>query len=218
MKIEASNNIATIRKAKGLTQQQVAELTGSHWITISKLERGVIRLTEDWMRRLATALEVNEVDLVLWTNKTLYRTHVRGRVFDDGHIEEFDANGPTVILHSDFFLRPWYYWYEAAGDALWPWFQDGDLVCVMDMEGAGNIGEYIGKLALVWSGGQAHIGRIEKTESQGVYDLFGGGRPPIRNIVPENFAPVVMAVMNVPIDAPQSREDERLYGKVARQI
>ena len=52
------NNIAKYRKAKGLTQSELAAETDCHWVTISKLERGEIELTVGWMQRLAPLLGV----------------------------------------------------------------------------------------------------------------------------------------------------------------
>ena len=47
-----------------MTQQQLAEAVGVHWITISKLERGKIKLTTDWLDRIATELGVRARDLL----------------------------------------------------------------------------------------------------------------------------------------------------------
>ncbi|MCF1744755.1 helix-turn-helix domain-containing protein [Paradevosia shaoguanensis] len=221
VKLEAPNNIAAIRKAKGLTQQQLAEATGSHWITISKLERGIIKLTESWMERIGEALDVNPLNLTLFTGKSLYKTHIAGRLHDDGKFELNDENDEKsfVVLHSDYFIRPWYRWFEAVDGAMWPWFQDGDLVCAADLDSGANTPEYLGKLVLAWmSDDLAHFGRLERGAKEGTYDIFGGGRQPVRNVKPERIDPIVMAVFNVPIDAPQSRDDEAMYGKVARQI
>jgi transcriptional regulator with XRE-family HTH domain len=58
------NRIAEERKAKGMTQQQLADAVGAHWITISKLERGRIKLTTDWLEKLAEPLGVRGIDLL----------------------------------------------------------------------------------------------------------------------------------------------------------
>jgi transcriptional regulator with XRE-family HTH domain len=58
MKKQPKNRIAEERKAKGMTQQDLADAVGSHWITISKLERGRIKLTTEWLEKLATPLGV----------------------------------------------------------------------------------------------------------------------------------------------------------------
>jgi DNA-binding XRE family transcriptional regulator len=58
------NRIAEERKAKGMTQQQLADAVGAHWITISKLERGRIKLTTDWLEKLAEPLGIRGIDLL----------------------------------------------------------------------------------------------------------------------------------------------------------
>jgi transcriptional regulator with XRE-family HTH domain len=58
MKNQPKNRIAAERIARGMTQQELADAVGAHWITISKLERGRIKLTTDWLERLAKPLDV----------------------------------------------------------------------------------------------------------------------------------------------------------------
>src|SRR5690606_38519983 len=55
----ANNNIADIRKAKGWTQQQLADAIGTTINTLGKLERGTRRLNQDWVDRIAVALDVS---------------------------------------------------------------------------------------------------------------------------------------------------------------
>ena len=64
MKNSPKNRIAEERLARGMTQQQLADAVGAHWITISKLERGRIKLTTDWLEKLAKPLGVRAGDLL----------------------------------------------------------------------------------------------------------------------------------------------------------
>lgn len=58
------NRIAELREVAGMTQGELGEAVGAHWITISKLERGAIKLTQDWMNRLALPLGVTPSELL----------------------------------------------------------------------------------------------------------------------------------------------------------
>ena len=58
------NSIALFRKAAKLTQQQLGDLLGVHWVTISKLERGRIKLTLDWADRIGRVLSVDAFNLM----------------------------------------------------------------------------------------------------------------------------------------------------------
>ena len=53
-----------VRNARGMTQQKLADQVGAHWITISKLERGIIKLTTEWMEKLAAPLGVHPWELL----------------------------------------------------------------------------------------------------------------------------------------------------------
>lgn len=55
--------LAAIRKAQGLTQQQLAEKIGANQGTISKIERGVGNPTQDILVRIASALDVELIEI-----------------------------------------------------------------------------------------------------------------------------------------------------------
>lgn len=55
---ELRGEFRAAREAKGWSQQRLGEHLGVHWITISKIERGVIGLSRDWIDRLSNALDV----------------------------------------------------------------------------------------------------------------------------------------------------------------
>lgn len=56
--------VARIRSEKGLTQIDVANAIGCHFVTISKLETGRQKMTLDWLARLAPVLGLAELDAV----------------------------------------------------------------------------------------------------------------------------------------------------------
>ena len=60
----SKNRIAKVRNGRGMTQQELADQVGAHWITISKLERGIIKLTTEWMEKLARPLSVHPWELL----------------------------------------------------------------------------------------------------------------------------------------------------------
>lgn len=58
------NRIREIRKRRGLTGKELADKVGTDQVNISRLENGKRKLTEEWMRRIAKALEVTPADLI----------------------------------------------------------------------------------------------------------------------------------------------------------
>lgn len=59
-----SVNLSRMRKARGLSQEQLAELGEFHRTYVSQLERCVTNISIDGLERLAQALEVDVVDLL----------------------------------------------------------------------------------------------------------------------------------------------------------
>lgn len=56
-------NIRNIRKARGLSQVQLAEMAGLNQATVSKVERGEMNVTLEVIDAIATALNVQPVQL-----------------------------------------------------------------------------------------------------------------------------------------------------------
>lgn len=65
-----TNRIKELRRARGLTQDGLGRLIGTGRSQIVKLERGERRLTVEWMRRLARALECHPADLLAMEGPT----------------------------------------------------------------------------------------------------------------------------------------------------
>lgn len=62
-RIRIGYRLAELRERKGLSQRQLAELTGIHHINIHKIEHGKINLTIDKLTQIADALTCH-VDIV----------------------------------------------------------------------------------------------------------------------------------------------------------
>jgi transcriptional regulator with XRE-family HTH domain len=58
------NRIKKLRKARGLTQEELGDLMGTTGATVQRLENSKRGLSEKWMRKLGDALEVSTVDLL----------------------------------------------------------------------------------------------------------------------------------------------------------
>lgn len=61
--MSAGERLRRVRRERGLTLEQLAELANTSNQQLSKLERGSARMTLDWVVRLARALDVDPSDL-----------------------------------------------------------------------------------------------------------------------------------------------------------
>lgn len=69
--MKTTNNIRLIRTKLGLSMDKLAEKIGTTRATIMKLEHGDMKLTTNWMDRIASGLGCDPVDLITATNKTV---------------------------------------------------------------------------------------------------------------------------------------------------
>ncbi len=199
-KTPPNNRIAELRKARKLTQQQLAEAIGAHWITLSKLERGVMRLSDEWRAAIADALKVDEWELIVGA-RALPTVHVEGRIEEGGEIIPLDEDDTSEAFHlsTDYFTHPAYRWLTVSGDALWPWYQDGDRICLRHMP-EDELESVRGRITVVWwragenQDEQATIGVLERGKRPGLYTVNRMGMPPVRDIKPISLAVVAMAV------------------------
>lgn len=58
------NRIRAVRKAKGLSQEQLGEMVGTNKVQIGRLEKGNRRLTIDWVEKIAKALDCHPMELL----------------------------------------------------------------------------------------------------------------------------------------------------------
>lgn len=59
-----SVNVSRIRKARDLSQEQLAEMAEFHRTYVSQLERCVTNISIDGLERLARALDIDIIDLL----------------------------------------------------------------------------------------------------------------------------------------------------------
>lgn len=194
MKNPAPNRIAELRKKLGMTQQDLADKAGVHWITISKLERGQTRLTMDWMERLAPILgRVSPFDLVP-RPKAIATVQLMGRIVPGAEIEPYDDEEvKTFTIRTNYMVDSETMWFVVEEDALYPWFHSGDHI------GAGYTAAgpdaHIGRLCLIWDEENvAFLGILAPGSKKDRYDLHRPNSSPIRNKMVKAISPIVIAL------------------------
>lgn len=200
-----ANRIHELRISRRWSQPELAEKVGAHWVTISKLERGHMKLTQEWMERLAQALGVEPAELI--SDAPLVRTvYVNGHLNDKGivasDLEVEDSIGLAYQLQLGVDEPDKTEWYFVNSDAYYPVLSNGDLIrftytypFVAD--------SCIGKLCLVTIKDRSHakmVGVLNNSGTPGLYDLHVVGGAPLRRVAIENLAVASLAVLGpIPI-------------------
>jgi DNA-binding XRE family transcriptional regulator len=167
----SKNRIAQMRNARGMTQQELADLVGAHWITISKLERGITKLTTEWLEKLAPPLGVHPWELLPNPLRTgLAETGWRTDTFAEEapHLAE---EGP--YLFGDFGGR----WMTVQHDALEPILHRGDQVQLKPLRevASEHLVSLEGRLCF-FDGESKYFGFLYTGRRSGTFDLFWFGR------------------------------------------
>ncbi|KMO20635.1 helix-turn-helix transcriptional regulator [Methylobacterium platani] len=204
MSTETPNRIAELRKQKRMTQQQLAEAVGAHWITISKLERGKIALTYEWAARIGKALGVGEFDI--YKNKITRRNIFVSGYVQNGGIGYFysTAEGKRyehpLDIEIDLFTRAETSWFVIEDDAGFPFFQTGDVVQVtwQDNDAADD---FISRMCLVGAKDRSGLilGFLSRGKNIGTYDVNVVGGSVVKDIIIEELGFISMALFNAAV-------------------
>lgn len=207
MRSPRSNRIAEQRRAKGLSQQQLAEKLGVHWTTISKLERGITRLDFDWVDKVCQALDVEEHE-ILPAARRITKISLSGYIHHGGEVVSLEEHQSKVWeVNSSLFEDIDTVWVEVRHDALYPYFKDGDLLGLtwardderLDSQGEVDYSGFFGRFCLVQDhDGAQFMGIAAPSNSRDTIDLHNANFPPLQNIKPHALAQVTVAIMRNP--------------------
>lgn len=94
------NRIKELRKAKGLTQPELAELVETSVGQIARLESGLRRLDTDWMERIAPHLGVRPAELIEDRTHIPHSAKLSPYVDQEVFNESIRAANMTVFLYN----------------------------------------------------------------------------------------------------------------------
>ena len=120
--------ISKARKAKGWTQQQLADAIGVHYVTMSKMERGKSDVSFDQMLQIAEYLEIKPTDLFMST-PFQHKLNFKGWIRKGGVVRKNDTGmSLTIGGFRDPFSSETYEWFEVQTQDFYPALHDGDRV------------------------------------------------------------------------------------------
>jgi transcriptional regulator with XRE-family HTH domain len=65
VRLRVGRHVRRLRRARGFTQERLAELVGNTWKHIGQIERGEVNVGLDILTKVAASLEVDVSDLVV---------------------------------------------------------------------------------------------------------------------------------------------------------
>lgn len=178
------NRIRKLREERSWSQADLAEKANAHWVTISKLERGKIKLTTEWMDRLASVFCVEPLTLLAEPAKpeliTIAGTIDWGGAFN--HLIGADDVTATLTMEFELGEKPSQssIWANVIADQFHPFLHNGDLVRFTFSQYLDHA-SYIGRLCLVLVSEdrtQGQIGYLNPSIAKGSYRLDVPGQPP----------------------------------------
>jgi len=137
-------NLKAIRKAKGLTQEELANKLGIKVAAYSKLERGLIQLTVDRLITIAQLFDVSPQDIISYHKKDKAEKVINEHrnvtyvpvTAQAGWLSDFSTQKPTelgvsfslpVFYENDLFLI------SLEGDSMYPTFCNGDFLVIRQL-------------------------------------------------------------------------------------
>ena len=161
MEKNIGHRIAELRRERGLNQDELAELSSVHRVTIAKYETGQIEPGAQVIARIADALGVSADEILCRTQKLpAFIQMVRNAVPIVGDIAcgtpitaEQNIDGYAELpdgVFADFALR-------CKGDSMTPTFNDGDLVLIRQTPEVED-----GQIAAVGIDGEATLKHVYK--------------------------------------------------------
>ena len=120
--------IAKARKAKGLTQQALADAIGVHYVTMSKIENAKADVTIDQVIQISEVLGISAYDLFSSSPHSSV-LNLGGFVNSRGSITKNDKNVElTVVNFSDPFSSKEFTWFEIRTSDFFPMLHEGDRI------------------------------------------------------------------------------------------
>lgn len=173
------NRIAFWRSARNLSQAQLGELIDAHWVTVSKLERGKQKLTQDYLEKISRALGVAPADLLADAHASRISVHVVGVIGAGARVvAPDDPGGWYEDLENDVGNADQLEWFEVRGESMFPFLRGGDLIAIDKKPTPAR--DLIGRLCLVTvSDGERYVKILRRGSRTGSYDLESLAAEPI---------------------------------------
>lgn len=124
------NNVKKIRKERGMTLAQVAQLANTTAQQVGMLERGDRRLSDVWLERLSFALNVDAVQLIMDDSYTTAKIPILGLCQAGNWSEVINDSTTPETLNIDVPNRVNIFAVQVNGDSMEPKFYQGEYLVI----------------------------------------------------------------------------------------
>lgn len=213
------NRISELRLSRRWSQGELAEKCGAHWVTISKLERGQMQLTQDWMERLGKVFDVHPTEIL--SDPPLHRTiYVAGGIKDATTMNNYnfvaDSDSPSFEFDSSVQFSVQFgtpqpdrtAWYLIDTEVFYPIIRDGDFVR-FTYPAEFNLYLFIGRICLIEPNDDRKvrlIGVPTRGSSEGLFDIQVYGKDMLIDQKIEEMAYMSMVISNPDVDTYEDGE------------
>lgn len=185
------NRIRELRKARGLTLEEVARRANTTNQQVHRLETGQRRLTADWMERLGQALGVRAADLL--PEAEAPKVAVVGYIGAGDEVYPIDDHAPGVGLE-EVEAPPGEPGETVAvivrGESMYPSYNDGDMIFYR-RDDATPEHTFLGRECVVClQDGRILVKRVIQGSRKGRYTLVSHNAPEIVDVAIRWAAPV----------------------------
>lgn len=172
-----------------MTLQDLAEALDTTRQTVSRIERGDIRLSQDWLDRFATVFGVAPVDLLdVDEGVTTRRVPIIGEITEGERVVFFDPDDYGYApLHSDMEDSVAV---VVRGSCMLPFYADGTLL-FYDRASSEPVASLLGtECAVTTRSGDVFIRKIYPGSYVGTYRLVSALSPDMDNVEIKHAAPI----------------------------
>ncbi len=200
-----ANNVRIRRKQLGLTLEEVANEIGTTKATIMKLEKGVMQLTEVWLRKLSKPLQCLPEDLIA-ENAMLRNVPLIGEVQEKGRLILYKplptAGAGEISADAEYWRDMDYvdrppncgsgaiYAVRLSSESFEPFLPKGSIVYYG--EAVDSIDELLGRLVVCETeDGALWVRQLQRGNSFDSYDLYGANAAPVKDVTVKWCAKII---------------------------
>lgn len=173
-----TNNIKNVRKARGLTIDELAEKAGFSQSFVQRMESGQRNVSVKNLEKLARALDVEVGDLI---KQPLVNVALIGAINTGAQVQIFESGAKMMLVPAFDGANDGTAAVEVRGDALGQFFEGWFVY--FDRPRPGVAADLVGSSCVVWlASGEVFARKIIASNQPGRFTLLSSFAPPLYDV------------------------------------